>query len=58
MNLQNLDGRTALISAMLKHHQTVVHTLLNYPKIDLNLQTKKGESALSIAVGKIFVISI
>lgn len=52
VNVQNVNGNTALIAAANFGHETIAKLLLQVPEIDVNTQNKKGSTALMCAVCK------
>jgi ankyrin repeat protein len=49
VNIQNIWGNTALISATEGSHKEMVDSLLQHPQIDVNSTDNNGDTALMIA---------
>ena len=51
VNDQNKSGTTPLIASCEKGHEAVVRLLLTISNIDVNIQTNRGDSALTVTLG-------
>ena len=49
VNIQNIEGKTALMLATMNGFKNIVEELINSPHADVNIQNIEGKTALSLA---------